>query len=133
MTSDAASTFVMLSATSLSRTTSSDLRCAFTRYRLLSTAVRYAPVRCGLTEQFRGSSELLILRRVEPRHRLADDLTSAVALDEASALIPRHDLSGGIEHEDRVILHARDQETAELVLERRIQRVVRLLHTNRLG
>src|SRR4029079_18393501 len=51
---------------------------------------------------------------VEELEVAADDLIGAVALDSLGAWVPRPDPAGHVEHEDRVVAHARDQQ-AELL------------------
>src|SRR5438105_5575256 len=92
--------------------------------------VFYASERFGLMQQLCRTPALLIFRGVKAGHRLADDFAAVVALDEPSPFVPRHDLTVGTQHENRVVLHARDQQTAELVLDVGIVRCVRLFHMN---
>ena len=56
-----------------------------------------------------------VLVRVEAGEMPADDLAGAVALHPRRARIPTADAAGGVEHEDRVVDHALDQQ-AELFL-----------------
>src|SRR6266513_2068218 len=88
----------------------------------------HPPFHLCLTEQLRWTTALLVFGCVEPCHRLADDFTAIVTLDETSAFVPRHDFTVGIEHENRVVLDTRDQQTAQLVFDAGVQRSVRLLH-----
>src|SRR3954469_927742 len=68
-----------------------------------------AAVPCGRGEQLGGSSALLILRRVEASHRLADDLPPRGSFDQPGALVPRHYLALWIQHKNRVVLNASDE------------------------
>ena len=56
-----------------------------------------------------------ILRKIETDKRLADDLVGAIALDALGTGVPRHDVSLGVEKEDRVVAHAVDQQTKRLL------------------
>jgi hypothetical protein len=69
-----------------------------------------------LPQQLGGTSPLAILRRVERRHRFADDLVARISLDQSGAFIPRHDVAVGIQHEDRVVLNTRDEQANQLVV-----------------
>jgi hypothetical protein len=51
-----------------------------------------------------------VLRRVEDRHVVADDLGRRVTVDPAGAAVPGHDVPAWVEHEDRVVVHAVDEE-----------------------
>ena len=55
------------------------------------------------------------LRRIEGREVLADDLVGGVALDALGAGVPGRDVAVRIEHEDRVVLHALDQQAEALL------------------
>ena len=56
-----------------------------------------------------------ILRKIEADKRLADDLVGAIALDALGTGVPRHDMSLGVEKEDRVVAHFVDQQTKLLL------------------
>src|SRR3569833_1364719 len=48
--------------------------------------------------------------RIEPREVRADDLGARVAVDPLCSRVPGRDPARGIEHEDRVVTHARDEQ-----------------------
>ena len=52
---------------------------------------------------------------IEAREVLADDLVGAVALDALGAGVPGRDVAVGVEHEDRVVLDALDQQAEALL------------------
>ena len=56
-----------------------------------------------------------VLRCVEKRKVLPDDLIGPVAFDPFGAVIPGRDVSRGVEHEDGVVLHAVDQQAEHLL------------------
>jgi hypothetical protein len=56
-----------------------------------------------------------LLRRVEHREMLADDLVRAVALDALGARVPAHHPAGGVQQEDGVLGDALDQQAELLV------------------
>ena len=64
----------------------------------------------GRVEGAGGFAGGAIFLRVETREMLADDLLRPVALDAFRAGIPAHDLAVGIEHVDRVVDHALDEQ-----------------------
>src|SRR5581483_9414173 len=55
------------------------------------------------------------LGRVKEGEVFADDLFRRVALDPLRAVVPRSDVARGIEHEDRVVLHAVDEQAEQLL------------------
>jgi hypothetical protein len=61
---------------------------------------------------------LLILRRIEDREVLADDLLRRITLEPLGARVPRDDVAGGIEREDGVIVDRLDQQPIEVGPER---------------
>ena len=56
---------------------------------------------------------------------LADDLVGAIALDALGAFVPGPHVAAGVEHEDRVVAHAPEQQPVALL--GFAQRVLRLL------
>src|SRR6185369_14849666 len=64
----------------------------------------------------------------ELREVMTDDLLRAIPVDALGAHVPGRDVSGRIEHEDRVVLHAVDQQPVALLrLEARGLLVLRAL------
>src|SRR5688572_27404434 len=65
---------------------------------------------------------------------LADDLVGAVALDALRAKVPRDDAAARVEHEDRVVPHALDEEPecllarAQSLVRRRWRRMGWIVH-----
>src|SRR4051812_19242060 len=45
----------------------------------------------------------------------ADDFLRCIALDPSSAIVPARDVPVGVEHEDRVVLHALNEEAEPLL------------------
>src|SRR6185503_10012561 len=62
-----------------------------------------------------GPAALERLRRVEDREALPDHLGRRIALQAARPLVPAHDAAFGVEHEDRVVLHAVHQQPEALL------------------
>src|SRR5205085_11752697 len=52
---------------------------------------------------------------VERREVLAEDFVGAILLDALGAEVPRNDAALSVEHEDRVVLHAFDEKTEQLL------------------
>src|SRR6185312_10186333 len=69
----------------------------------------------GQAQQVVGLAALTILGRIEDVDPLADHLAALIALDELGAPVPGLDVTGGAEHEDRVILDRVDDHTEALV------------------
>src|SRR6478672_11947815 len=63
----------------------------------------------GLLQDVLGKAGVLILRCVEAREMLADDLIGGVALDALGTGVPGCNTSLGIEHEDGIIDNRLDQ------------------------
>ena len=60
-----------------------------------------------------GFSRLLVGRRIENREVLADDLVGQVALQTLCADVPCENVTCRVEHEDRIIADAFDEELVE--------------------
>src|SRR5581483_4865197 len=60
-----------------------------------------------------------VFRREEPRVGLADDLIGPVSLDALGPRVPAGDVPAPVEHEDRVVPHALDQEPERLLAPRK--------------
>ena len=78
-----------------------------------------AALRQSGLQQRRRSVAGEVLGRVEDRDRLPDHFVREVTLDLLGAGIPRDDVASGVEHEDRIILDARDEEPELLLLDSR--------------
>jgi hypothetical protein len=71
--------------------------------------------RLGHPQLVGGPARLPRLRRVEDRKVLADDFLGRVALDSLGADVPGDHHAIRIEHEDRVLAHAFDQQPEPLL------------------
>ena len=78
--------------------------------RTRQPSVSYLPLVARRLQRARRNLERTILIGIEPRKMLPDHLLAGVALDALGAGIPVHDVARGIEHVDRVVGHALDQQ-----------------------
>src|SRR5689334_1018478 len=69
--------------------------------------------RC-LPEYLVGDTGLLILRTIEPGEMAADRLPRRIAFDPNSPRVPACDAAVGVQHENRVVLHAIHQPAERL-------------------
>ena len=76
------------------------------------------PIRRGAFEVPFGLAGRELLDDVEDREVTSEDVVFAPSLDPLGAAVPRHHPTGGIEHEDRVVADAFDEEL-EVLLRRR--------------
>src|SRR5262249_57326670 len=78
-------------------------------------------------ERARRLPALLLLLEIELAEVQADDLAAAVTVDPLRALVPLGDVTVGTEHEDRIILHAVDEQAeAPLALRQRLGHLLEL-------
>ena len=85
-------------------------------------SLQIAPAFVDEAARFRRHLELVLrppalarLLRIEGREMLADDLGGFVALDALRAAVPGGDVAVGIEHEDRVVADALDEQAKALL------------------
>src|SRR5512134_3554542 len=73
------------------------------------------PCQRGTPQMRTGSTRSHILRCIKHRKMLPDDFVAAVPLDALCALVPRHDETLWVKHENCVVLYAIDEQTQPLL------------------